>query len=217
MGVLFQFRENDFHAVSTDGHRLVKYIRQDFNSGSYEGENIIPVKFLNILASYMGESDTVTFFIGDNHIMMRNQDTVLYTRVIDERFPDYATVFPQDNDKKLNIDKDEMLAAVRRVSIFSNRTTHQVALQLSGEGLEITTEDAETVSSAREKLSCDFTGDPIVIGYNSHYLRDMLSHIDCDKACMEFRSPVSAAVIYPAEQEENEEITMLLMPIRLNE
>ena len=84
MGVLFQFRENDFHAVSTDGHRLVKYIRQDFNSGSYEGENIIPVKFLNILASYMGESDTGTFFIGDNHIMMRNQDTVLYTRVIDE-------------------------------------------------------------------------------------------------------------------------------------
>ena len=217
MGVLFQFHEDSFRAIATDGHRLVKHIRKDFSGERYKGENIVPVKFLNILVSYMTDDEMIDLNIGENHVMMESSETTIYTRIIDERFPDYESVFPQDNDKKLKVNRQKLLAAVRRVSIFSNKTTHQIALRMGEEGIEITTEDVETVSTARESLECDYNGEPLVIGYNSNYVRDLISHLDSEEIIMEFRSPVTATVIYPDKQEDNEDLQMLLMPIRLND
>lgn len=217
MGVLFHFLETEIMAVATDGHRLVKHQCTGYKGDSYQGDNIVPVKFLSILSTYLDNDETVTLNIGDNHIMMEGHETALYSRIIDERFPEYESVFPKDNDKFLKIDRDVFLAAVRRVSIFSNKSTRQIALRLSPDGMEITTEDVETVSSARETLSCEYEGEPLVIGYNSNYIHDLVSHIDSSTVRMEFRSPVTAAVIYPDQQQENEELVMLLMPIRLND
>lgn len=217
MGVLFQFHEDSFKAVATDGHRLVKHLRTDMKGSSYQGDNILPVKFLNILQNYLHGEDEITLKIGENHVVMEGEEVVLYTRIIDERFPDYDSVFPKDNDKSLQVGRDEFVAAVRRVSIFSNKTTHQIALRLSTDGLEITTEDVETVSTAREEVACEYKGDPLTVGYNSNYLRDLVTHVDSSTVLMEFRTPVSAAVIYPQEQQQNEELSMLLMPIRLND
>ncbi|UCH63210.1 MAG: DNA polymerase III subunit beta [Fidelibacterota bacterium] len=217
MGVLFNFREEDLLAVATDGHRLVKYLFKDHQGGSYQGSSIIPVKFLNILSSYLDDDETITLNIGENHIMMESGETTLYSRLIDERFPEYDSVFPKDNDKLLKIDREPFLSAVRRVSIFSNKSTHQIALKLGPEGLEITTEDVETVSSAKEALPCDYEGEPLVIGYNANYLHDLISHIDSSPVHMEFHSAITAAVVYPDKQQEKEELIMLLMPIRLND
>jgi DNA polymerase-3 subunit beta len=217
MGVLFQFHEDGFRAVATDGHRLVKHFRTDLQGDGYQGDNILPVKFLNILQNYLNGDEEITLKIGDNHIVMEGEEAILYTRIIDERFPDYDSVFPKDNDKNLQVNRDELASALRRVSIFSNKTTHQIALRLSTEGLEITTEDVETVSTAREELKCEYEGDPLVVGYNSNYLRDLITHIDGSTVLMEFRTPVSAAVIYPQEQHKDEVLSMLLMPIRLND
>lgn len=217
MGVLFQIREDSFKAVATDGHRLVKHIRNDYKGEGYQGDNIVPVKFLQILSAYLEGDEQITLYIGDNHIMMESQETKVFTRIIDERFPDYESVFPKDNDKSLKIDRQEFLSAIKRVSIFSNKTTHQIALRLSSDEIEITTEDVETISTARESLSGEYKGEALVVGYNSNYFRDILSHVDSSNVLVELRSPVSAAVIYPEEQEESEELAMLLMPIRLND
>lgn len=217
MGVLFRFTDSGLRAVATDGHRLVRFNKSDFDSGDYHGENIIPVKFLNILGTYLTGEEEVTLNIGENHIMVQSQDTDLYTRIIEERFPDYESVFPQDNDKKVKLSREELLATVRRVSIFSNKTTHQIAFRLDQDGLEVSTEDIETVSNAREKLSCEYEGDPLLIGYNSNYLRDILMHLDGDRLIGEFKTAVSAAIFYHEQTQENEELTMLLMPIRLND
>jgi len=217
MGVLFSFRESDFLAVATDGHRLVKYLFKDYKGESFKGSSILPVKFLNILSTYLDDEETITLSIGENHIMMEGSETTLYSRLIDERFPEYDSVFPKDNDKLLKIDRESFLSAVRRVSIFSNKSTHQIALKLSPEGFEITTEDVETVSSARETLPCEYEGEPLVVGYNSNYLHDLISHIDSSSVHMELRSAVTAAIVYPDKQQEKEELMMLLMPIRLND
>lgn len=217
MGVFFQFQENNFRAVSTDGHRLVKFMRKDFNKSNYIGEHIIPVKFLNILGSYLSDEDHVTLNIGDNFIMLNTPTTTIYSRIIAERYPDYESVFPNDNDKTLVVNRDELLSTVRRVSVFSNKTTHQIAFHLNADNVTITTEDVETVSSAQEKLPAEYKGDDLILGYNSNYLRDIISHIDCDQIQAEFKSAVSAAIYYPTEQHENEEMIMLLMPIRLND
>ncbi len=151
-GVLFKFGKDSISAVATDGHRLARYTKTQLSDSGYSGDNIIPAKFLGILGSYLENDETVTLNIGDTHIMMRSQETVLYSRIIEERFPDYESVFPKDNDKSLKVDRDEILAAARRVSIFSNKTTHQIALKLKADSLEVSTEDAETVSAARETL-----------------------------------------------------------------
>ncbi len=217
MGVLFRFTDTGLKAVATDGHRLVRFTKSDFDSGDYHGENIIPVKFLNILGTYLSGEEEVKLNIGENHIMVQSQDTALYTRIIEERFPDYKSVFPQDNDKKVILSREELLATVRRVSIFSNKTTHQIAFRLDQDGLEVSTEDIETVSNAREKLSCEYEGDPLLIGYNSNYLRDILMHLDGERLIGEFKSAVSAAIFYHEQAQENEDLTMLLMPIRLND
>ncbi len=216
-GVLFNFRESDLLAVATDGHRLAKYLFEDYQGESFKGSSILPVKFLNILSTYLDDDETITLSIGENHVMMEGSETTLYSRLIDERFPEYDSVFPKDNDKLLKIDRESFLSAVKRVSIFSNKSTHQIALSLDSEGLVITTEDVETISSARETLPCEYEGEPLVIGYNSNYLHDLISHIDSPIIHMELRSAVSAAVIYPEQQQEKEELVMLLMPIRLND
>ncbi len=217
MGVLFSFGEEDFKAVATDGHRLVRFIKNDFRPGDYVGDNIIPVKFLSILLPYLHSDEQVSLNISDRHIMVNTGDTTLYTRIIEERFPDYESVFPASSDKKLVIRRDDLLSAVRRVSIFSNKTTHQIAFNLDGNQLVITTEDIETVSTARETLTCDYDGETLVIGYNSAYLRDIIAHINAEEVIGEFTSAVSAALFFGPDQDESETLTMLLMPIRLND
>ncbi len=217
MGVLFSFGEDNFKAVATDGHRLVRYVKNNFRLGDYVGDNIIPVKFLSILSAYLLSDEQVSLNISDRHIMVNIGDTTLYTRIIEERFPDYESVFPAASDKKLFIRREDLLAAVRRVSIFSNKTTHQIAFNLSENQLVITTEDIETVSTARETLTCEYNGETLMIGYNSAYLRDIIAHIDTDEVIGEFTSAVSAALFFGPDQEESETLTMLLMPIRLND
>ena len=217
MGVLFRFSEDKFTAVATDSHRLVRFIWNEKLPGEYLGDNIVPVKFLNILSGYLEDVEVVTFNIGDNHIMVHSGNTELFTRIIEERFPDYESVFPQDNDKILSVKRDDLLAAVKRVSIFSNRTTHQLSLTLNPGTITLATEDAETVSAANEKVEADYEGEELVLGYNAHYLRDVISHLDGETIKADFKSSVSAALFHPTEQAPGEEITMLLMPIRLSD
>ena len=216
-GMLLETGGKYVRTVATDGHRLVRFVNTQFSGSDYIGDNIIPGKFLGILGTYLEDDDEVKLNIGENHIMIQSQATVLFTRIIEERFPDYESVFPKENTKNLKIDRDEVLAAVRRVSIFSNKTTHQISFQLNGDGLKVSTEDVETVSKAQETVPCEYSGEPLTIGYNANYLRDILSHLDSSTVLVELESPVTAAIFYPDQQEENEELTMLLMPIRLNE
>ncbi len=217
MGVLFSFGEEDLKAVATDGHRLVRFVKTGLQPGGYVGDNIIPVKFLSILATYLAADEQVSFNISDRHIMVSIGNTTLYTRIIEERFPDYESVFPVSSDKKLFAQRADLLSAVRRVSIFSNKTTHQIAFNLTNNQLMITTEDIETISTARETLSCDYGGDELVIGYNSAYLRDIIAHLDTDEVIGEFTSAVSAALFFGSGKDDSETLTMLLMPIRLND
>ncbi len=215
-GVLFRFGQNGLTAVSTDGHRLVKYTRTDFEQGNYVGDMIIPRKFLTFMSAQLS-TGLIDLYVGKNHLTAKfGQDTVL-TRLIDERFPDYENVIPKDNEKTLTVDKDVLLGAIRRVSIFSNKSTHQVALKLSKEECKITTEDPEKSSKAMESIPGEYEGDSLNIGYNADYLKDVVLHIAGDKAVVKLNTSISAALFSSESTEENIDSLMLLMPIRLND
>ncbi len=216
-GVYMNFSPEALTAVATDGHRLVRYIVNDFKSDGFEGDLIVPRKFINLFQSVAPSGEKVHLWIGENHLTASIGQDRFYTRIIDEVFPNYEGVLPTDNNKTLVISKDEFLGAVRRVSIFSNKSTNQIALQLDSDKSSLSTEDPEKASKAKESLSCDFNGEPLTIGYNATYLKDILSHVYDDGVVVKLNTPISAALFYPETQAENRDVTMLLMPIRLND
>ena len=215
-GVLFRFSKKDFTAVSTDGHRLVKYSRNDFKTNEIDREVIVPKKFLSYLLNQLSDKKT-TMFLGDNYLTAEQDKNKVLTKIIDEKFPDYNSVIPKENNKTFIIEKNILLGAIRRVSIFSNKSTHQVALSLGNKGCFITTEDPEKSSKAKEGVVGDFDGEEITIGYNAEYLKDVVSHVSGSSITIKLNTPVSAALFGNTNQEENVKSLMLLMPIRLND
>jgi len=215
-GVLLQVSDSGTVAVSTDGHRLVKYSRSDFKSTGFNRDVIVPKKFLNYLSSHLGD-DEVSLMLAEDHLAAKVGNDVVVTRIVDEKFPNYESVIPNENNKRLVVEKEVLLGAVRRVSIFSNKSTHQVALSLSKDDCKITTEDPEKSSKAQEKIVAKYDGDPITIGYNADYLKDIVSHVGGGEVAVDLSSPVSAALFSSTETEEQVECIMLLMPIRLND
>ncbi|MBU1066030.1 DNA polymerase III subunit beta [bacterium] len=217
MGVLFQIKRHEIRTVATDGHRLVCLIRQDFQNEAYEGEVIIPVKFLNLLLGYLDSEGTTLLSISENHVKVELDSTVIYSRIIDEHFPDYESVIPKDNDKIISMDLNSLLSTIRRVVIFSNKTTHQISLSLSKNITKISTVNQESRTSADEEVDINYSGDDMVVGYNAEYLKEILRNVDTNNVILKLKSSISACLILPEEQKENEDFTMLLMPIRLNE
>jgi len=215
-GVLLQMSEKTTTAVSTDGHRLVKHTRTDFKTNDKTKDIIVPKKFLNYLSSHLTEEDAA-LLIAEDHVAVKIGADVIITRIIDESFPNYESVIPKENDKRLTVDKDVLLGAIKRVSIFSNKSTHQVALSLSPDGCKITTEDPEKSSRAQEAISAEYKGDPMVIGYNAEYLKDVVSHVDGNQVTVDLSSSVGAALFGSTQPQEQVESIMLLMPIRLND
>jgi len=216
-GVLFQFRESDIRGVATDGHRLVRCIRTDTNSPNFQGDVIIPTKFLNIVNSNLSQDGTTNLQVGENHVKIEFDDSLIYTRIIDERFPDYESVIPSDNELEVMADADEMIASLKRVNIFANKSTHQVTMAFEQNKLTISAENPENNSSAQEEVNIQFGGESITLGYNAMYVMDILRHLDTKQVLLKLKSPISAGLIFPSEQQEDEDITMLLMPIRLND
>ena len=216
-GVLFRFEEKTLTVVATDGHRLVRYIRNDFESKEFSGDVIIPRKFLNLMNSMLTTDENVQIWMGDNNLTAIVGSDSIITRIIDERFPDFESVIPTDNDKELLVERKALLSAVKRVSIFSNRSTHQIALEISGDKAIIRTEDPEKASKAKEEIPTKLNGENITIGYNAAYLKDVLMHLKSQNIVFHLKSSISAGLIFPDLQEPNSDITMLLMPIRLND
>jgi len=215
-GVLFKFTEEGLVAVSTDGHRLVRHKRKSFVSKSFQGEVIIPKKFLSYMSAYLSQ-DEVVLSIGESHLSAKIKNDIVSTRIIGEKFPDYESVIPKENNKEFKSEKDVLLGAIKRVSIFSNKSTHQVAMSLSSGSCQITTEDPEKSSKAVESVEATFEGEDLIIGYNAEYLKDVVNHIPGKTVLIKFNTPVSAALFSPTSEKKDTENLMLLMPIRLND
>lgn len=149
-GVLFRVSGSAITAVSTDGHRLVKHIRTDYGSDSFDGDLIVPKKFLSYMSSHLLEGD-IELSIAESHLGARVGKDHILTRVIDEAFPNYESVIPKENNKRLKIDKESLLGSIRRVAIFSNKATHQVALSLSKDSCVISTEDPKNLQKHKRQ------------------------------------------------------------------
>ncbi len=216
-GVFFQLSKENITFVATDAHKMVRYRRNDLKS-SNEGAFIVPKKPLNLLKNVLNESsENVNISHNDNNAFFEFGNFSLMSRLIDGRYPNYEAVIPVDNPNKLTISRSALLNSVRRVSIFSNKTTHQVRLKIAGSELHISAEDLDFANEANERLSCQFDGEDMEIGFNARFLSEMLSNLGSENVTVEMSAPNRAGILFPTEKENaSEEILMLVMPVMLN-
>ncbi len=216
-GVFFQFSTEGLIFVATDAHKLVKYNRTDVKANEV-AEFIMPKKPLNILKSILGTMESeVTIEYNDSNATFSIENYVLTCRLIDGKYPNYEAVIPKENPNKLMINRVQFLNSVRRVAIFANKTTHQIRLKIAGTELNISAEDIDYSNKADERLTCDYQGDDLQIGFNSRFLTEMLTNLTSDDIQLEMSMPNRAGILTPIDGlDEGETVTMLVMPVMLN-
>ncbi|MFM2225592.1 MAG: hypothetical protein RJA07_1794 [Bacteroidota bacterium] len=215
-GLFFQLNADGSSFVGTDAHKLVCIKRSDItynDSISF----IVPRKSIGIVKNILPNDLTIISITYDkNNAYFDCGKIQLVCRLIDAKYPDYEAVIPTENPNQLFISKDDLLGALKRVCIFSNKTTNQVALKLKGSALHIEGQDLDFSNEANESLACNYNGADMEIGFNGKFLIDMLAAINADNIKLEMSTPSRAGIILPENQTENEQLLMLIMPIMLS-
>ncbi|HLG32762.1 MAG TPA: DNA polymerase III subunit beta [Ignavibacteriaceae bacterium] len=213
-GTLFEFTADGLKFVTTDGHRLVKFINKNIKTSSEE-QYIIPERAISVLTKQLGEAD-VKMYISKSNISFNIGDLEFITRLIGEKYPAYSSVIPLENENLLKIDRSAISSTIKRMMLFSSSSTKQVKFSISNNKLEVSAEDVDHGSDAVEKIPCEYKGDPMDIGFNTQYVNDILTHVDDVNVIFKLHSPTKACIIEPGTIRENEDLMLLLMPVRLN-
>lgn len=216
-GVLFEIHEKQVRFVATDAHKLVRYTRTDIGGGN-AASFIVPRKPLNLLKGIVGGLKTeIKIEYNENNALFTFDNIILMCRLIEGKYPNYEAVIPKENPFKLTIDRLDLLNSIKRVSIFANKTTHQVRLKMGGSELNISAEDLDFANEAQERLTCSYAGDDMEIGFNSRFLSEMLTNMGSENINIEMSAPNRAGIITQVESENAaEDILMLVMPVMLN-
>jgi len=215
-GIFFEFYAESVRFVATDAHRLVRYARTDVQASS-TAQFIVPKKPLNLLKNAASHAETVKMTYTDSNARFEFDEVTIVCRLIEGKYPNYEAVIPKENPNRMVINRQDFLQAIRRVSIFANKTTHQVRLKLAGSELVVSAEDLDFANEANERLNCSYSGEDMEIGFNSRFLMDMLNNLSSPEISLEMSAPNRAGIIKPTEAEEaGEDVLMLVMPVMLN-
>jgi DNA polymerase-3 subunit beta len=216
-GVYFDIHEEDLTFVSSDSHKLVRFKNETIKTGSTAAfilpkkpatmlKNILPKEQGQVLVEFDGRMANFTF-----------ANYRIICRLIEGKFPNYNSVIPQNNPYKIVVDRVQLMTALRRVSHFSNQASNLIKLQVSDNRIVITAQDIDFSTAAEESVICQYTENPIKIGFKSSFLVEILNNITANEVVLELADPSRAGIILPLEQDENEHLLMLLMPMMLND
>lgn len=216
-GIYFDLSTDFLTIVATDGHKLVR--NREMN---IKGENpasfILPKKPATLIKNGLDRNaGDVTIRFNQEKAEIIYADGMLSCRLIEGRYPNYNSVIPQGNPNKVTVDRKSFFSALRRVLPFASESTQSVRLHLESGKMELTAEDIDFATSAREQLICDYSGQPMEIGFKGSTLLEVMNTLSCDNIVMALADPSRADVITPETQPENEDILMLVMPMLLND
>ncbi len=220
-GVLVELSSDGMTFVATDAHKLVKYQRTDAKADS-TASFIIPKKPLNLLKNIMpeeGDDFKIKIEYNESNTFFSFKNINLICRLIDGKYPNYDAVIPKENPNKLHVDRAAFLNCIKRVSIFANKTTHQVKLKVTGSELHVSAEDLDFANEANERITCNYEGEDIEIGFNSRFLIEMLANLDTEEVLLEMSAPNKAGILSEVKgdsKEDGEDLLMLVMPVMLN-
>ena len=216
-GIFFDIAEDKVTMVATDAHRLVRYTNTGVAAGA-AASFILPKKPASLLKNLLAKEESeVKVTSGQKNARFEFGSTIIVCRQIEGRFPNYNAVIPQGNQNVVTVDRQTIINACKRVAVFANNGTAQLRLALSENQIKISAQDIDFSTSAEETISCDYNGTPMAIGFKAPFLIDLLSSIESADVQLKLADPARAGLILPAENEENEDVLMLLMPMLLND
>jgi DNA polymerase-3 subunit beta len=217
-GIYFDINEESITIVASDGHKLVRNCLKNAH-GESVSSFILPKKPATLLKSLLAkeEGEEVKIDFDSRNIVITTTNSRMTCRQIEGRYPNYNAVIPSDNPHKLIVDRQSLLGALRRVSIFSLMSSSLIKLRIGDNKMEISAQDINYALSANETLDCQYNDTPISIGFKSTFLIDIMNNLPSESISVELADPSRAGVFVPEEQDENYDLLMLLMPMMLNE
>ena len=216
-GIFFDIAEDKVTMVATDAHRLVRYSNTGVKPG-VAASFILPKKPASLLKNLLAkEENEVKVTYGAKNARFEFGSTIIVCRQIEGRFPNYNAVIPQSNQNIVTVDRQTIINACKRVAVFANNGTAQLRLTLTENSIKISAQDIDFSTSAEETITCDYNGTPMAIGFKAPFLIDLLGSITSADVLLKLADPARAGLLLPAENEENEDVLMLLMPMLLND
>lgn len=216
-GVYFDITTEDITMVASDGHKLARS-KTMASKGNERAAFILPKKPAGLLKNLLPkESGSVNIEFDDRNAVFTMENYRMVCRLIEGRFPNYNSVIPQNNPHKITIDRLQLISALKRVSVFSSQASSLIKLRVLENQMIISAQDIDFSTSAEESLVCQYQGAPMSIGFKSTFLIDILNNISSSDVIIELADPSRAGVIVPLEQNEDDDLLMLLMPMMLND
>jgi len=218
MGTLLEFEEEGLRFVATDGHRLSNLLKTSIKlEKEIEEKYVVPEKAISVLQKILDDKE-VKMYMSNTHISFKLNDIELITRLIGQKYPEYRSVIPLENEFELKIKTKELLTAIKRMMLFSvSSSTRRVKFSITENSIEISAEDVDMGNFGKESLMCEYNGTPIDIGFNSQYVSDVLSHlVSEEEIILKLHSANKAVIVVPSKSSETQDLMMLIMPVRLN-
>ncbi|MEE4213699.1 MAG: DNA polymerase III subunit beta [Bacteroidales bacterium] len=216
-GIFIEAGSDKITFVASDAHKLVRYQRSDAHSEE-NASFILPKKPASLLKNILPkEEGKVVLELDDKNAFFILSEYKVVCRLVEGNYPNYNSVIPANNPRKVTIDRIELLNTLKRVSVFSNQASNLVKLELTGNQIRVSAQDIDFSISAYERLNCQYEGDDMEIGFKSVFLLEILSNIESQDVVMELADPTRAGLFLPSESEnEAEDVLMLLMPMMIN-
>lgn len=213
-GILFDFTEDGLKFVATDGHRLVRYIHKPLKFEEAD-QIVVPSKTVDILLKFVGDAQ-VTISYTSSNVLFRFADITMISNLINQKYPAYNSVIPLENENLLRLDKKPLVSAVKRMLLFDSTNFPKVKLSMTENHVEVSSEDINKGSRGTESIHCEYNGTPMEIAFNTNFMYDVINHMEQDRLLFKFESPTRAALVEGVEPNEEKDVLMLLMPVRLN-
>ncbi|MDD2961800.1 MAG: DNA polymerase III subunit beta [Muribaculaceae bacterium] len=214
MGILWDIQPDNITFVASDTHKLVRYTNKKIKT-NLEASFILPTKPASILMNFLQKTEEpVSIVLDETSVTFTTKEYTLNCRFINGRYPNYNSVIPTNNPYILTADRVCLLNAVKRVSVFAS-VGGLIKFDLKEDTILLKAQDIDFSTSAEEMLSCDYKGDNMMIGFNDARIVEVLNNIDNDTIIVNLSDPSRAGVFLPSEQEEDEELLVLLMPMMI--
>ena len=216
-GIYFDITTEDMTFVASDGHKLVR--NKSYKAhGNEKAAFILPKKPATLLKNLLPkENGDVQIGFDDRNAIFTLENYQMTCRLIEGRYPNYNSVIPQNNPHRAIIDRAAFISGLKRVSVFSSAASSLIKLRLDMNTIQISGQDIDFSTSAEETMMCQYEGAPMSIGFKSTFLIDILNNISSPEIVLELADPSRAGVIVPVEQDAEEDLLMLLMPMMLND
>ena len=216
-GIYFDLTPDCLAIVASDGHKLVR--NKVLNIRSEQPSSfILPKKPATLLKGVLGkQGGDVVMRYDERNAEINFEEGVVICRLIEGRYPNYNSVIPQNNPNQLTVDRQGLLAALRRVQPFSNDSSNLIRFHVENGTLQLDAEDYDFSKTATERMMCDYNGMPMSIGFKGSSFIEILSNFECEQVVIQLADPSRAGLVLPSEQPENQDVLMLMMPMLIND